>query len=155
MKTYQPKGKDIKRDWHLMDAKGQILGRMASDIVKYLMGKNKVNYVPHLDMGDYVVLLNSEKVKVSGKKESQKKYFKHSGYPGGFKEVSYAKLKAQRPERIITLAVKRMLPANRLRDDRMSRLKVIIGDKNPYEEKFKNKQSLAFQAQNSKLKVTI
>lgn len=136
MNTYQPKAKDIKRDWHLIDAKGQILGRMASDIVKYLIGKNKVSYVPHLDMGDYVVLLNSEKVKVSGKKAEQKKYYRHSGYPSGFKEVSYAKLKKERPERIIELAVKRMLPDNRLRDKRMSRLKVIIGEKNPYEEKF-------------------
>lgn len=137
MRTYQPKAKDIKRNWHLIDAKGQILGRIASGIVKYLIGKNKVSYVPHLDMGDYVVLLNSEKVKVSGKKEEQKKYYRHSGYPSGFKEVSYSKLKAKQPERIIMLAVKRMLPANRLRDKRMNRLKVIIGEKNPYQDKFK------------------
>ncbi|OGM12605.1 50S ribosomal protein L13 [Candidatus Woesebacteria bacterium RBG_16_39_8b] len=136
MKTYQPKAKEIVRNWHLVDAKEKILGRLSSEISKYLMGKNKVTYVPHLDMGDYVVLLNSEKVKVSGKKEKQKKYFRHSGYPGGFKEVSYMKLKVEQPQKIIELAVKRMLPANRLRDKRMSRLKIILGDKNPYEDKF-------------------
>ncbi len=142
MNTYQPKQKDIKRDWHLVDAKGQILGRMASAVVKYLTGKHKVNYVPHLDMGDYVVIINAEKIQVTGKKEKQKKYYRHSGYPGGFKEIAYGKLKKEQPEKIIQLAVKRMLQSNRLRDKRMSRLKVIAGSENPYKDKFKNKQSL-------------
>lgn len=138
MKTYQPKHKDIKRQWHLIDAEGKVLGRMASDIVELLIGKHKVNYAPHLDMGDYVVVINTEKVKVSGRKEKQKVYYKHSGYPGGFKEISYLKLKKEQPARIVELAVKRMLPDNRLRDKRMRRLKVVIGDKNPYKDKFKN-----------------
>lgn len=138
MRTYQPKAKDIKRDWHLVDAKGQILGRMASNIVKLLMGKHKVYYAPHMDMGDYVVVINAGDVKVSGKKEKQKVYYKHSGYPGGFKEVAYSKLKKEQPEKIIELAVKRMLADNRLRDKRMARLKVVAGDKNPYKDKFKN-----------------
>lgn len=142
MKTYQPKQKEVKREWHLINAKSQILGRMASDIVKYLTGKHKVNYVPHLDMGDYVVVLNAEKVKVTGRKEKQKIYYRHSGYPGGFKEIAYQKLKKEQPEKIIQLAVKRMLPGNRLRDKRMVRLKVVVGEKNPYKDKFKKKQSL-------------
>lgn len=141
MKTYQPKQKEVKREWHLINAKSQVLGRMASDIVKYLTGKHKVNYVPHLDMGDYVVVLNAEKVKVTGRKEKQKVYYRHSGYPGGFKKIAYLKLKKEQPEKIIQLAVKRMLPGNRLRDKRMVRLKVVAGEKNPYKDKFKNMQS--------------
>jgi large subunit ribosomal protein L13 len=140
MKTHQPKKKDIKRAWHLIDANGQILGRMASNVTKFLMGKNKVDYAPHLDMGDYVVILNASKVEVTGRKEKQKVYYKHSGYPKGFKEVSYQKLKKERPERIINLAVKRMLPDNRLRDKRMRRLKVVIGQENPYQDKFKTEK---------------
>lgn len=136
MNTYQPKAKEIKRNWHLIDAKGKILGRMASEMITILMGKNKVNYVPHLDMGDYVVVINADKVEVSGRKEKQKKYFSHSGYPGGFKEVDYTKLKKEQPAKIIELAVKRMLPTNRLRNKRMRRLKVFAGDKHPYEDKF-------------------
>lgn len=141
MKTYQPKQKEVKREWHLINAKSQVLGRMASDIVKYLIGKHKVNYVPHLDMGDYVVVLNAEKVKVTGRKEKQKVYYRHSGYPGGFKKIAYLKLKKEQPEKIIQLAVKRMLPGNRLRDKRMVRLKVVAGEKNPYKDKFKNMQN--------------
>lgn len=137
MRTYQPTHKEIKRSWHLIDAKGRVLGRTASGIVKYLMGKHKIKYAPHMDMGDYVVVINAKEVKVSGRKEKQKKYFRHSGYPGGFKEISFAKLKREHPERIIELAVKRMLPTNRLRDKRMVRLKVFSGEKNPYEDKFK------------------
>ena len=140
MKTYQPKKKDIKHSWHLIDAKGQILGRMASEIVKLLMGKQKTDYAPHMDMGDYVVLLNIGQVEVTGRKEKQKVYYKHSGYPGGFKKVAYLKLKKERPERIIQLAVKRMLPDNRLRDKRMRRLKLVKGTEHPYKDKFKSKE---------------
>ncbi len=138
MRTYQPKANEVKRDWHLIDAKGQILGRMASGIVKFLMGKHKVTYAPHMDAGDYVVVINADKVEVSGKKEKQKVYYRHSGYPGGFKEVAYSKLKREQPAKIIQLAIKRMLPSNRLRDKRMARLKVVVGEKNPYADKFKS-----------------
>ncbi len=141
MRTYQPKAREIKRNWHLVDAKGKILGRMASDIVKYLMGKHKVKYAPHMDMGDYVVVINADKVEVSGRKEMQKVYYRHSGYPGGFKEIAYSKLKKERPGKIVELAVKRMLPGNRLRDKRMARYKVIVGGRNPYEDKFKIQSS--------------
>ena len=139
MKTFQPKAKDIRRDWHLIDIKGAVLGRTASKISILLMGKNKVNYAPHMDMGDYVVVVNAKDVKVTGKKESQKVYYGHSGYPGGFKEIAFSKLKKERPERIIELAVKRMLPSNRLKKKRMSRLKVFADNNNPYKDKFKKK----------------
>lgn len=138
MKTYQPKAKEIKRKWHLVDAKGRILGRLASEITPVLMGKTKVSYVPHLDMGDFVVVINATLIKLTGKKEKQKVYYRHSGYPGGLKKITYKKLKEEQPKKIIELAVRRMLPDNRLRDKRMRRLFVFKGDKHPYEGKLKN-----------------
>lgn len=136
-RTYQPKEKDIKRNWHLLDAKGVILGRLSSEIAIFLMGKNKATYSSNIDSGDNVVVLNAEKVKVSGKKEEQKVYRSHSGYPGGFKEISFERMMREHPERVIKLAVTGMLPDNRLKKDRLSRLKVVVGDKNPYEGRFK------------------
>ncbi len=138
MKTFQPKAKEIQREWHLIDARDRILGRLASEIVPLLTGKNKVSYAPHLDMGDYVVVINAGKVKVSGRKEKQKVYYRHSGYPGGFKKISYLKLKKEHPKRIIELAVKRMLADNRLRRPRMTRLRIFSGEEHPYRNKFKN-----------------
>ena len=137
MKTYQPKKKDVKRNWHLVDADGEILGRMATAIVKLLMGKHKVNYANHMDMGDYVVVINASKVKLSGRKEKQKVYQKHSGYPGGFKEIKYSKMSLERPTRVVELAVKRMLPDNRLRRDRMTRLRIFKDEKHPFNKKLK------------------
>lgn len=137
MKTYQPTHKDIKRKWHLIDAKDSVLGRLATEISQLLMGKNKVNYAPHMDMGDYVVVINSAKVRLTGNKEKQKVYYKHSGYPGGFKEIAFSKLKKEQPEKVIQLAVRRMLPTNRLKDKRMARLKVFAEDKHPYTDKIK------------------
>lgn len=135
-KTYQPTNKDIKREWHLVDADGQVLGRMASQIARLLMGKHKAAYSAHMDSGDFVVVLNAEKVKLTGKKTQQKVYRSHSGYPGGFKEVSFEKMLKEHPERIVTHAVSGMLPTNRLKKARMARFNVIVGDKNPYEAKF-------------------
>lgn len=140
MKTYQPKHKDVKRDWHLINAEGQILGRIATQIAKLLMGKQKPNYATHMDMGDYVVVINAEKVDLTGRKKKQKVYRRHSGYPGGFKEISFEKMINERPERVIELAVSGMLPGNRLKKKRMRRLKVAAGSKNPYEAKFKQKE---------------
>jgi large subunit ribosomal protein L13 len=140
MRTYQPKHKDVKRSWHLVDAKSQVLGRMASGVVKLLMGKHKADYSSHMDMGDYVVVINAEKIEVTGKKGKQKLYRRHSGYPGGFKEVSFEKMLSEHPERVIEHAVSGMLPDNRLKKQRMRRLKVVVGDKNPYGDKFKNKE---------------
>jgi large subunit ribosomal protein L13 len=136
MKTYQPKHKDIKRNWHMIDAEDEILGRMSTKLATLLMGKHKPTYSDHMDMGDYVVVINAQKVKVTGKKRKQKVYQKHSGYPGGFKEVSFEKMITEHPERVIELAVSRMLPGNRLRDKRMRRLKVFAGASHPYKAKF-------------------
>src|SRR3990172_9210337 len=122
MKTFQLKGGQIKRVWHLVDVQDKVLGRVATDITRLLSGKNKVTYTPHLDSGDYVVVINAAKVKLTGRKEEQKTYYKHSGYPGGFKEIAFSKLKKEQPEKIILWAVYGMLAGNRLRNQRMKRL---------------------------------
>ena len=122
----------------MLDAKDAVLGRMATKIAHTLMGKHKVKFSKHMDMGDCVVVINAKDVKVTGKKADQKVYYKHSGYPGGLKEVKFSKLIKENQTRIIELAVKRMLSDNRLRDPRMRRLKVFADNKHPYGEKFKN-----------------
>jgi len=139
MITYQPKAKEVVRGWHLVDAKDQILGRLATQIAGYLMGKQKPNFSRHMDSGDYVVVLNAEKIVLTGKKEDQKVYYGHSGYSGGLKHIVAGKLRQEHPERLIEKAVKGMLPDNRLKDKRMSRFKIIIGDKNTFAEKFTKK----------------
>lgn len=136
MKTYQPKHKDINRKWHLVDAKGRVLGRLATEIVEKLMGKYKVNYAPHLDNGDYVVVINASLIKVTGDKESQKVYRKHSGYPGGYREIAFAKWKKESPEKIIRHAVFGMLPENRLKKKRLARLKIFAGSEHKYNSHF-------------------
>lgn len=140
MRTYQPKHKNIKRDWHLVDANGEILGRMATRIAKLLMGKHKPEYANHVDMGDYVVVINAEKVRLTGRKAKQKVYRRHSGYPGGFKEISFEKMIAEHPEKVIEMAVAGMLPGNRLKKKRMRRLKVVAGSVNPYKDKFEKEK---------------
>lgn len=140
MKTFQPKVKEIKRVWHLIDAQDAILGRIATKIAQYLMGKGKPTYSAHLDSGDYVVVINAEKVVLTGKKPLQKVYRSHSGYPGGLKEVTLARMRKEHPGRILEHAVLGMLPDNRLKKDRMARLKILIGEKNPYADKF-NKEN--------------
>lgn len=132
MKTYQPKESEVKRAWHLVDAKDQILGRLATRIAMILMGKTKANYSAHMDSGDNVVVINAKDIKVTGKKESQKVYRGHSGYPKGFKEVSYQKMKLEHPGRIIEHAVDGMLPDNRLKDKRMRRLFVFEGENHSF-----------------------
>ena len=136
MKTFSPTPKDVKREWHLIDAKDEILGRLSTKIAGLLMGKGKATFSTHMDMGDFVVVINAEKIMVTGRKASQKVYITHSGYPGGFKSKKYSMMMEQHPERIIEHAVAGMLPINRLRDPRMLRLKVVAGDKNPYEKEF-------------------
>ena len=139
MKTFSPTPKDVKREWHLIDANDQILGRLSTKIAGLLMGKGKATFSTHMDMGDFVVVINAEKIMVTGRKASQKVYITHSGYPGGFKSKKYSMMMEQHPERIIEHAVAGMLPINRLRDPRLLRLKVVAGDKNPYEKEFKVK----------------
>jgi large subunit ribosomal protein L13 len=141
MKTFSPTPKDVKREWHLIDAKDEILGRLSTKIAGLLMGKGKATFSTHMDMGDFVVVINAEKIMVTGRKASQKVYITHSGYPGGFKSKKYSMMMEQHPERIIEHAVAGMLPINRLRDPRMLRLKVVAGDKNPYEKEFTNQNA--------------
>lgn len=139
MKTYQPKGK-VERKWHLIDAKGEVLGRLSTKVAGLLMGKGKVTYSTHIDSGDNVVVLNVEKVEITGNKAKQKVYRGHSGYPGGFKESKFEKVMAEHPERILENSIKGMLPDNKLKAERMKRLNLVVGDKNPYENKFKSEK---------------
>ena len=139
MVTKTTKAKEIKREWHLIDAKDKVLGRLATKIAQLLMGKNKPYFTHHLDCGDYVVVINAKEVKVTGKKEKQKIYYHHSGYPGGLKETPLWMLREKHPERIIINAVSGMLPKNKLRAGRLTRLKVQPGGEHPYKDKFKTK----------------
>ena len=136
MKTFSPTPKDIKRVWHLVDANDQILGRLSTKVASLLMGKGKATYSRHMDSGDYVVVINAEKILVTGRKASQKVYRTHSGFPSGYKEQKYSTVMEKYPERIIEHAVEGMLPDNRLKSDRMLRLKVVAGSKNPFEKEF-------------------
>ena len=136
--TASTKISDVKRAWHLIDVQDQTLGRVASQIAQLLMGKGKPYFVRNLDCGDYVVVLNAKKVKVTGKKEVQKAYVRHSGYPGGFKSETLKELRARKPEEIIKHAVKGMLPDNRLQAKMLSRLFVSADEVNEYQDKFKN-----------------
>lgn len=137
MITYQPRAKEVKREWKLVDAKDQVLGRLATQIANFLSGKHKATYSTQMDMGDFVVVINAEKVKLTGKKPLQKRYISHSGYPGGLKDVSFAKMQSEHPERIIEHAVSGMLPDNKLKSQRLARLTVVVGNKNPFADKFR------------------
>jgi large subunit ribosomal protein L13 len=136
--TQPTKGSDIKRAWHLIDVQDKTLGRVASEIAQLLMGKSKPYFVRNLDCGDFVVIVNAKNVKVTGKKEVQKNYYRHSGYPGGFKAETLKELRERKPEEIITHAVKGMLPQNRLRDKMLTRLFVFAEAEHTYNDKFKN-----------------
>ena len=136
-KTRATKAKEIKRDWHLINAQGQILGRLAVNIAALLMGKNKPVLVPYLDGGDYVVVINAAKIEVTGRKHDNKLYYRHSGYPGGFKKVTFSQQMAKDPTEIIRQAVEGMLPKNKLRDQRLARLKIFVDKEHNYEDKFK------------------
>ena len=136
--TQATKISDVKRTWHLIDAKGKTLGRISSEIAQLLMGKSKPYFVRNLDCGDYVVVTNAKTVKVTGNKEEQKNYYRHSGYPGGFKVETLKTLRARKPENIIEHAVKGMLPDNRLRARMLTRLFVFAGEEHTYTDKFKN-----------------
>lgn len=135
-KTYQIKKEEVKRDWHLIDVSDKVLGRVATDIAKLLQGKHKPTYTPHIDGGDYVVVINAKKVAVSGNKRSDKMYYRHSLYPGGLREESFEKLLERDARKIIEKAVWGMIPKNKLRDPRMGRLKVFVDDQHNYTDKF-------------------
>ena len=129
--------KDIQREWHLINVGDKILGRISTDIAKLLMGKSKSYFVRHLDCGDYVVVVNAKEVRVTGTKEKNKVYSRHSGFPGGYKSEKLEQLRARKPEEIIIHAVKGMLPQNKLRDQMLKRLFVFSGEEHKYQEKFK------------------
>jgi len=133
MKTYSTKANDIERQWHVIDASGKTLGRLATQVASLLKGKHKPIYVPHLDTGDYVIVLNAAKVRVTGKKLKQKTYYRHSGYPGGLKAVTYEEMMSAHPTRVIEHAVKGMLPHNRLGRAMFKKLKVYAGDNHPHQ----------------------
>jgi len=131
-KTYSPKPAEISREWFLVDATDQTLGRLASDLAHILRGKHKPTYAPHIDGGDFVVVINAAKVAVTGNKAFQKRYFRHSGYPGGLRELSFEEMREKHPERIIEGAVKGMLPKTKLGRRMIAKLKVYAGADHPH-----------------------
>ncbi len=131
VKTYSTKASDIERQWHVIDANGQILGKVATQAARMLMGKDKPMFAPHLDTGDFVVVINASKIKVTGKKMQQKMYYRHSGYPGGFREVSLEETLKTHPTRAVEHAIKGMLPHTRLGTVMYRKLKVYAGNSHP------------------------
>ncbi|MFP5383278.1 MAG: 50S ribosomal protein L13 [Gammaproteobacteria bacterium] len=132
MKTFSAKPHEVKRDWYVIDADGKTLGRMASEIATRLRGKHKAEFTPHVDTGDYIVVINAGKVRVTGNKAQDKIYYRHTGYPGGIREESFEKLVARKPERVIEMAVKGMLPHNPLGRAMLRKLKVYAGAQHPH-----------------------
>jgi len=132
MKTYSTKASDIKRQWHVIDASGKVLGRLATQAAGLLMGKHKPLFSPNLDSGDFVVIINADKVRVTSNKAGQKLYYRHSGYPGGLKSISLENMLQTNPTRVIEHAVKGMLPHNRLRARMMKKLRVYAGEAHPH-----------------------
>ena len=131
--TKSARAQDIQHDWYVVDAQGQTLGRLATQVASILKGKNKPSYTPHMDCGDYVVVVNADKVHVTGQKMTQKKYYRHSGYPGGLKEVTLRDQLDKFPNRVIEAAVRGMLPHNRLGRQMFKKLKVYAGPNHPHE----------------------
>jgi large subunit ribosomal protein L13 len=132
MKTYSPKPKEIRRAWYLVDADGTVLGRLASEVAKILRGKHKPTYAPHLDTGDHVIVINAGRVRLSGEKGGKKVYYRHTGYPGGIREVPFQRLLARRPERLVEQAVRGMLPKNALGRQMARKLSVYAGADHPH-----------------------
>src|SRR5436190_20983566 len=132
MSTYTPKPGEIEADWHIVDASNQVLGRLASKVAMILQGKTKPTYTPHVDTGDFVIVLNAEKIKVTGRKADVIEYDTYSRYPGGRHLYSYKTMNRLHPERIIQLAVKRMLPKNRLARTQLGKLKIYKGESHPH-----------------------
>ncbi len=132
MKTYSAKPESVQREWFVVDAAEQTLGRLATEIALRLKGKHKPEYTPHVDTGDYIVVINADKVRVTGKKTTDKMYYRHTGYPGGLRSISFDKLLDHKPEMIIEQAVKGMLPKNPLGRDMYRKLKVYAGSEHPH-----------------------
>jgi large subunit ribosomal protein L13 len=132
VKTFQPKKSDFQREWVVVDAKDISLGRLASQVAARLRGKHRPFFAPHLDCGDFVIIINADQIRLSGNKEADKKHFWHTGYPGGIKSVTYGELKENKPDKMVWLAVKRMLPRNKLRKRFLHKLKVFAGAEHPH-----------------------
>ena len=132
MKTFSAKPQTVKRDWYVVDAEGKTLGRLATEIARRLKGKHKAEYTPHVDTGDYIVVVNAEKVNVTGAKRTDKVYYHHSGFPGGIKSRTFTEMLDKAPERIIEIAVKGMLPKNPLGREMYRKLKVYAGSDHPH-----------------------
>ena len=132
MKTYTAKVGEVEQGWYVVDAQGKVLGKLATQIATRLRGKHKPEYTPHIDTGDYVVVINAEKVRVTGRKTERKVYFRHTGYPGGLKQTNFAKLKSTKPERVIQKAVTGMLPKGPLGYAMIKKLKVYAGAAHPH-----------------------
>ena len=133
MKSYMARPLEVERKWHVIDAEGQTLGRLATEIARLLRGKNKPQYTPHVDTGDFVVVVNAEKVVVTGKKAEQKLYYRHTGYPGGLRETSYEVMLERKPTEILRKAVRGMMPRTRLGRQQFRKLKIYAGSEHPHE----------------------
>ena len=132
MRTWTPSAKDIQRDWFVIDAEDEILGRLATRVATVLRGKHKPTWAPHMDMGDHVIVVNAEKVRLSGSKDNQKAYHRHSGYPGGLTSVPFLRMLETQPERVVEKAIKGMLPSNKLGRAMATKLKVYAGPDHPH-----------------------
>jgi large subunit ribosomal protein L13 len=133
MKSYMARPREVERNWYLIDAEGQTLGRLATEIARLLRGKNKTQYTPHVDTGDFVVVVNAEKVVVTGRKAEQKVYYRHTGYPGGLRETSYEVMLGRKPTEILHKAVRGMMPKTRLGRQQLRKLKIYAGPEHPHE----------------------
>ena len=133
MKTYSAKSEDLTKQWYLYDADGQVLGRLASDIARRLKGKNSPLYTPHVDTGDFIVVINAEKITLTGRKMTEKIYYRHSGYPGGLKSATAREIMEKNPEQLLRKAVKGMLPKNSLGRRMLTKLKIYAGGEHPHE----------------------
>jgi len=147
MKTYSTKASDINREWHVIDASGEVLGKLATQVASLLMGKHKPIFSRNLDTGDFVIVINADKVRVTGNKANQKVYYRHSGYPGGLKSISLEKMMQTYPTRAIEYAVKGMLPHNRLGTEMMKKLRVYAGDTHPHQAQTKATSDKTGQAE--------
>jgi large subunit ribosomal protein L13 len=132
VKTYVPKQGEVKRSWHVIDAEGQVLGRVAVEAAKLLRGKHKPQFTPYLDCGDHVIIINAEKIRVTGDKFEKKMYYRHSGYPGGLSEANYRQVQEKHPTRVLELAIKGMLPHNRLGRKLGTHFRVYAGAEHPH-----------------------
>jgi large subunit ribosomal protein L13 len=132
MKTFSAKAHEVKHDWYVVDATGKVLGRLASEIARRLRGKHKPEFTPHVDTGDYIVVVNTDKLRVTGRKAQNKIYYRHSGYPGGVYSTSFAKLQARHPDRVLKLAVKGMLPKGPLGYAMLKKMKTYAGVNHPH-----------------------